>query len=372
MLSGGMDTNTMPPALYSYLDSVLISCLETQRPLITVGVSGGSDSMALALLLHAWCKQRQGRIIALSVDHGLRPESAQECEQIAQWMDAHGIAHRILKAEGLQAGSNLQSRARDARYGALIAATKRERAESLCIAHHAEDQAETVLLQRHRGTSPTSRSGMPLVTWRDGVRLVRPLLGVRKSMLRAYLLSRDQLWIEDPSNLTDHYARNRIRRTMSDDDVRTLWHEAQTMGEERNRDDQRRNAWLASYSSLTLSGTLALFSDAWRALDTPERTDILSRAIQFQGGNRYRPRLHETVRLDRRIMESTSGKATLGHTVILWSEGEAIRITPEPSHAASTIARLDVGGHTPHMGGVEPSKSLVAPPFWWFNSSPYF
>ena len=358
----------MPHGLPSYLDSILSACIETHRPLIGVAVSGGNDSMALALLLHAWCKPRQGRIIAFSVDHGLRAESARECAQVAAWMDARGIAHRTLAVDGLEAGGNLQSRARDARYRALIAASKRERVEALAVAHHAEDQAETVLLQRHRGTSSVSRSGMPLVAWREGVMLLRPLLGVRKSLLRAYLLANDQLWVEDPSNDSDHYARNRIRRTMREEDVRSLWHEAQAVGEQRHHEDRRRNAWLASYGAITLTGTVTLYADAWRALDVNDRTDILSRAIQVQGGGRYRPRHHETVRLDRRIMEQPSGKATLGHTIILWSQGDAIRITPEPNRTP----RLDEPAPAPHMGMSGSPKTLEAEPFWWFNSPPYF
>jgi tRNA(Ile)-lysidine synthase len=323
--------------------------------------------MALALLLHAWCRARKGRIIALSVDHGLRPESPQECETIARWMRARKIEHRILRITDLPPGSNLQARARDARYDALIRACKHERAEALCVGHQAEDQAETVLLQRHRGPSPVSNSGMPLVMIRNGVKLVRPALGVRKSLLRAYLLAQDQHWIEDPSNLSERYARNRIRRMMTDREIKRLWFEAQHMGEIRHEEDVRRNRWLSDNAQITRTGAITLMAEPWRSLDLHERTDLISRAIQMQGGKRYRPRHRDTARLDKRIIEQDHGKATLGHTVILWSREDNIRIMPEPGRHM-----LDSGVKHPHMRGSNPPKSLEAAPFWWFNFEPLF
>jgi tRNA(Ile)-lysidine synthase len=353
--------------LTQHLDPVLSSCLDTHRPFLAVAVSGGSDSMALALLLHDWCKKRKGRILALSVDHGLRPESTSECVEVARWMRAHRIEHRILRILAMPPGGNLQARARDARYEALIRACKREHAEALCVAHHAEDQAETVMLQRHRGPSPVSSSGMPLIMWREDVKVVRPLLGVRKSLLRAYLLSRNQRWVEDPSNLSERYARNRLRHMMNEKDICRLWREAQHMGEVRHEEDVRRNRWLEDNAELTRLGSVIFAAEPWRALELDERTDLLSRAIQHQGGKRYRPRHRDTARLDRRIMEQEHGKATLGHTVILWSREDNIRIMPEPARKA-----LDSVAKPPHMRGGNLPKSLEAPPFWWFNFEPLF
>ena len=116
-------------------------------PLLAVGVSGGADSMALAWLADRWARACGGRIICLIVDHGLRPEAADEASHTAAHLMSQGIAAEILRLDGLKPGPDLAARARAGRYAALEAACAARGALHLLVAHHAADQAETIVMR---------------------------------------------------------------------------------------------------------------------------------------------------------------------------------------------------------------------------------
>lgn len=325
--------------------------------------------MALALLAQAYASARGMCITALTVDHGLRAESAAEAAQVGAWMQARGIAHHILHAGPIDTSRNLQAHAREARYAALTGWCKVEGCRGLLVAHQAEDQAETVALQRHRGSTPPSRSGMAFVSPRNGIFLLRPLLGVRKAQLQEHLRAEGQDWIEDPSNQSDRHARNRVRRTMEDATMRALWHEAQAMGRARHEEDIARGAWLRAHVTLAPMQDYTLPLSLWRALADTVRTDVLSHMIRVCGGKAHRPRMHETARLDTRLRTEANGKATLGACVVRWdTAADTFTITPEPARAGG----VDVVARLSHMSGREPPKALEEAAFWWFNDQPYF
>ncbi len=355
--------------LHAYIFPILDSLALPTSAHLAVAVSGGSDSMALAYILHAYANAKGHRITVLTVNHGLRPESAREAAQVCASMQALGIPHHILSCAPIDSSRNLQAHARAARYDALAAWCNTHQAHALCIGHHAEDQAETVALQRHRGSTPPSRAGMACVTYRASLPIIRPLLGVRKQQLQIYLTEHAIAWIEDPSNASDRHSRNRIRRTMDDAEVKALWHEAQHMGEARNRDDVMRNTWLSEHKVGITDGTVRMPFVAWQNLPPLLRSDVLSHIICIVGGNPHRPRLHETLRLVKHMLASPKDKATLGKCIVAWNHAKGhIHITPEPLRKVA----LDVGSSLPHMKHVASPKSLEVRPFQWFNSSPYF
>lgn len=180
---------------------------------VAIAVSGGSDSMALALLTQEWALAHGCTITALTVDHGLRPESANEAQQVGQWMLERGIPHHILTITVSNDG-NTQANARTARYDAMSEWCRQRAVDTLLLAHHQDDQAETLLLRLARGSGVAGLRGMQPETSRDGIRLVRPLLEIPKSDLHDYLRRQNQCWVEDPSNQSSHYGRNRLRTLM--------------------------------------------------------------------------------------------------------------------------------------------------------------
>lgn len=182
------------------------------RPRLAVAVSGGADSMALALLVAAWASSP---ILALVVDHGLRPDSAGEANLTRARLAGAGIQARLLTLRDVGPGA---ARARRARYAALEQACAEAGILHLLLGHHAADQAETVLMRLLAGSSVRGLAGMAAIVETARIRLLRPLLGISPVRLRATLRARELDWVEDPSNRDPSWQRARLRALRRDTD----------------------------------------------------------------------------------------------------------------------------------------------------------
>jgi tRNA(Ile)-lysidine synthase len=178
---------------------------------IGIAVSGGPDSMALLLLAAA---ARAGLTEAATVDHALRPESRREAEMVAGICQRLGMPPAILTVEwGRKPTSAIQERARDARYG-LLGQWMRDRGlDALATAHHADDQAETLLMRLSRGSGVRGLAGMRpwAVVPGTNLPLARPLLGWRRAELLGVCAAAGVEPIADPSNRDEQFERVRIR-----------------------------------------------------------------------------------------------------------------------------------------------------------------
>jgi tRNA(Ile)-lysidine synthase len=182
---------------------------------IAVAVSGGADSTALLLLTNEWAKFHNKKIIALTVNHNLRPEALAEAMQIKKWCDAKNIKHHILHWEHSQTiTSSIQEAARDARYHLLTEFCKKNQISNLLIAHHLDDQIETFFFRLARGSGLMGLACMSPKTNKNGVFVLRPLLSSPKSRLISTLKTQKQDWIEDPSNQNSTYTRVHIRKQL--------------------------------------------------------------------------------------------------------------------------------------------------------------
>lgn len=183
---------------------------------IAVAVSGGSDSMALVHLMHQWAKEHNKKIIALTVNHQLRPESTQEATQVHQWLAASGIEHHILLWQHKEKPeSNIQEQARQARYHLMTEWCKQHNITHLVTAHHLNDQAETFLIRLLRGSGVDGLAAIPQENTYNGVTLFRPLLNTTHKALLDYLAEHNINWLEDPSNQNPRYTRTQIRSFLS-------------------------------------------------------------------------------------------------------------------------------------------------------------
>lgn len=180
-------------------------------PHVAVAVSGGADSLALALLAQRWVRARGGRATALVVDHGLRPEAAGEAAATQARLHGIGMDAEILRLHGLAHGPALAARARVARHAALAGAAMRLGVLHLLFGHHAGDQAETVAMRRLSASQEAGLAGMAALLETDGLRLLRPLLAVPAGRLRATLRAAGIGWVEDPSNRDLETLRARLR-----------------------------------------------------------------------------------------------------------------------------------------------------------------
>ena len=186
----------------------------TAEKKLALALSGGGDSMALAALLNEFCQKNGIALHLLTVDHGLRSESAAEAKQVGEWVKAwEGCIHKILKWKGEKPLARIQEAAREARYELMIAYCKRHKIDFLFLAHHADDQIETFLFRLAKGSGVDGLAGMPVKQERDGITLVRPCLDYTHEDMLAFCQMSRVSWVEDPSNQSEKYARTRLRNS---------------------------------------------------------------------------------------------------------------------------------------------------------------
>lgn len=273
-------------------------------PEVAVAVSGGADSMALTLLVDAWARGQGGRVTALTVDHGLRHEAAAEAAQVKAWLTARGIAHETLRWQDDKPQTGIQAAARRARYELLLTWCRSHDVIHLFLAHHADDQAETVAMRQARGSGPEGLAAMALIgpppvpgpRW---PRLARPLLPVRKERLEATLRAMGQPWIDDPSNLDLKFERVRIRRRLFAEPgaVERLAALAAAHAETRAKGDRELAGWLAQAVALTAEGAVRV--DHALADQVPDylREAFWRRIVMTVGGRTLPPRREKVARL---------------------------------------------------------------------------
>jgi len=181
------------------------------EPALLLAVSGGPDSVALMLLAARWSRRPEKTVVA-TVDHGLRPDAHEEAQRVAEWAQALGFAHCLLRWEGPKPATRMQERAREVRYALLAAcARKIDPRCAVVTAHHADDQAETILFRLARGSGVAGLSGMAKASSLDGLKLLRPLLDLPKAALEALCNEARQPYFRDPSNENPKFARAKLR-----------------------------------------------------------------------------------------------------------------------------------------------------------------
>ena len=183
---------------------------------LALAVSGGPDSMAMLALAHA---ALPGRILAATVDHRLRAESADEAAMVARWCHAAGVPHATLPVPAPPPAAAVPAWAREWRYALLERWAVDDRRSVLLTAHHADDQAETLLMRLGRGAGIPGLSGIrarreggvcpPLV-------VVRPLLGWRRAELRGVADTAGVPYVDDPSNRDPRFTRSQARALLAE------------------------------------------------------------------------------------------------------------------------------------------------------------
>jgi tRNA(Ile)-lysidine synthetase-like protein len=180
-----------------------------------VGVSGGADSVALLLLLRS---RADLSLHVVHLDHQTREgASGLDAEFVAALAERLGLPAAVARRDSVERGMeglpmNISSRYRAVRLELFRRVVDEHGLDGVVLAHHSDDQAETVLLRLMRGSGVTKLGGMEAVQKVGGLLIRRPLLGVRRGALREYLASRGEAWREDVSNASDAYARNRVRK----------------------------------------------------------------------------------------------------------------------------------------------------------------
>ena len=340
------DSLTAPPALApgEFRRLAAAAGLSPDRcSSLAVAVSGGADSMALAHLVAAWAGPRRGAVTALTVDHGLRRESAAEARTVAAWARGIGLRHETLAWRHGGVTRRVQATARAARYRLMGAWCRRAGVTELLLAHHLDDQAETFLMRLAAGSGVRGLGCMRVRTATEAVELVRPLLGVPKSRLHATLALRGGACVEDPSNRDLRYTRTRLRNLLRHPASRlpAPARLARAAGSFRRLDALAERATAAHLRDSVLVsplGFMAVGLAAFAALPDLLALRWVAAAVQAVAGRSYPPRTRSLRRILDRIRGGALGRSTLGGAILTLDDGRLI-VMREP-RAVSGPVRL--------------------------------
>ena len=185
-----------------------------------IAVSGGRDSMALAMMISQYIKEEGASAVAVTVDHGLRATSQTEAQRVAQWCRALSFDHVILRWQGDKPLSGIQERARQARYALMCDFCEAEGFSTLLTAHTATDQAETFMMRLSRDAGVRGLGAMAPETMIAAgagpeVRLLRPMLEFSREQVSATVRAAGQPFVDDPSNEDMSFERVRVRKKLS-------------------------------------------------------------------------------------------------------------------------------------------------------------
>ena len=326
-------------------------------PNVAVAFSGGPDSLALLILAAQWAARSEKRsVLALTVDHGLRPESAEEARICARLAKSLGLRHRVLHWKGAKPLAGIQAAAREARYRLLNEACESANIDALLVAHHLDDQAETFLLRLARGSGVDGLAGMApsrVLLDEDGaghVRLLRPLLDVPRAALQEIVARSGLTPIDDPSNRNMRFDRVKVRNLIGDLasiglTPRRLADTASHMGRARQAIDGATRHLLRMASTYQPLGYIE--ADPRALCDAPDEISLraLSGMLKQVGARAYAPRFEALSGLYDALKGGQLGK---GRTLLgckLVMRDDRLFVFREVSAALAAPARILRKGH---------------------------
>ena len=300
-------------------DARIFSCLQDVSH-GALAVSGGADSTALMYLAQRWQRSvghSALRLTVLSVDHGLRPESADEAQWVADEAQKLGLDAEILFWEGEKAGGGIQERAREARYGLMARYAHANGIDALVTAHHLDDQAETLLMRLGRGSGIDGLAGIPRSGKWAGLNVYRPLLDFPKTRLIATLEETGAGWLEDPSNNDSRFERVRIRQVIAELEklgigADELARSAARLRRAREALDMAADAFLAENASTSEVGYGQIRTEALRCAPEEIALRAVAKLVQAVGGGVNPPNLAKLETLVQAVRSGEETPRTLG------------------------------------------------------------
>ncbi|RCK99975.1 MAG: tRNA(Ile)-lysidine synthase [Candidatus Tokpelaia sp. JSC189] len=308
---------------------------------IIAAVSGGSDSLAMLFLLRDYLVRSgwKQRLVAVTIDHGLRDESASEARDVAELCARNSIVHETLAWREEKPVRAVSERARVARYNLLCEAAEKYGARMIVTGHTLDDQVETYIMRLLRGgNSSRGLAAMPRLSllWQK-FRLLRPFLGIRRITLRNYLLKRGIVWIDDPTNANPHYERVRIRNCLDDKTVLEA-RKAVAAAARKRREEAEIIAALVLKSHMRLRSERLWFDLQPLGIDEGEAfAALVTLATVIMGGAEH-PIVNQKLKLKEFFVAQDNGlhRITMSGAVIEMT-GKFLRIWREKRNLASCM-----------------------------------
>jgi tRNA(Ile)-lysidine synthase len=308
-----------------------------------VAVSGGSDSVALTLLLAGWAGEQGRRLEAVTVDHGLRAESGAEAALVARFCEVRGIPHSVRVWGDRRSGGNLQGDARAARHRLIGEWAAARGIGMVALGHTLDDQAETFLMRLARGSGVDGLAGMAPAVQLGGLLWLRPLLGVRRAVLRQWLAAQGIARVEDPSNADARFDRVRARAALLP--LATLGLGPERLAATAGAMARARVALDLAAAELArdavepgVAGDAAIDPSVLRAAPEELRLRVLAGTLAWVAGSVWRPRLASLEVLDQAICAEGLQRATTLHGCVLRPRRGRIAVRREPARVAPPVA----------------------------------
>lgn len=328
------------PDIFSEL---MAACLRGSCPArMGVALSGGGDSMALLALMGDWVRAEGVELAAVTVDHGLRPEAAEEAAFAGRAAAALGIAHDVVQWRGWDGGGNLQDAARQARRALIAEWAERRAITMVALAHTEDDQAETVLLRLARGSGVDGLAAMAPRHRAEGITWIRPLLGVPRATLRDELRARGLSWIDDPSNDDTEFDRIKARQALAALEPlgltrRGLADSARQMARARAALELQTHAAAGELTEVTQTGDVLIRLPGLMAQPAEIRLRLVAHALRWVASAPYRPRLRA---LERLIGAAAEGQGGTLHGCLTSVADETLRIGREAASLDGVTAPI--------------------------------
>lgn len=336
----------------------------TGQPTIVAAVSGGSDSVALLLLLkkHLDRNGRGDALAAVTVDHALRPGSAGEAQTVAELCDRLGVRHRIVTWVGGKPETGIAAAARAARYRLLAEAASSLGSSVVVTGHTADDQAETVAMRQARG-GDRGLAGMAQATlFQERLWILRPLLGLARQHLRDLLRAEAIGWFDDPTNTNPAHERARLRAALGPREATALLARAGLAAERRTAAGVEAAALIGECAFPVAPGLIRLGSDFAGRAGTQTATYALRILLAGMGGTSHLPDEARVGALVARL--NTAGfKATLSRSVVeVRRDGTYLRRENRSLPEPRTATHGDIwDGRFRMEAGAEAGNAIVAP-----------
>jgi tRNA(Ile)-lysidine synthase len=305
---------------------------------LAVGFSGGGDSLAALLATKAWSDRCGRRLVVLSVDHGLQPQSAAWTAFAAETAGRLGLAFHALAWTGDKPAHGLPAAARAARHRLLAQAARRAGARVVVLGHTADDLLEGEVMRSWGSSLGAPREWSPSPVWPEGrgIFLLRPLLGLRRAALRAWLAERGEAWIDDPANLDLAQTRSRARELLA----------GGGQAPESAPDDADLAALSERVDALA-GGALSLDRQALRAAPSGPARRWLAAAALSAGGGARPPRAARLAALAERLAGPGPVRATLCGARIVAREADVLIVRDAGEAARGGLAPLDLPADGP-------------------------
>ncbi len=296
---------------------------------IAVAVSGGADSLCLAILLKEYCILNNYSLTALIVDHKLREESTKEANYVVSILKKQDINSVILTREEIPLFTKTQEIARQDRYNLLSNYCKKNYISHLFIAHHFNDQIETIVMREEKGQNLIGGAGISAKVVLKDVILLRPFLNYTKQQIINTLLKYTKEWVEDPSNNNNKYHRVRVRNFLKENELPLDYlQKIISNTNDRIKIENFMLYFLSKFILINKLGILKINRKEFLKLSKFDQINLLARILKFMSEKNYAPKQRALSILIDDIVIKKSKRRNLAHCILSVTK-EHIIVIPE-------------------------------------------